>query len=228
MRRPLGELSDIEAVEALVDVSGLALVDVGCGSGATARLLAERGATVVGLEPDPVQAAQNAKADPTPGVTLFEGHGEALPQQDDSVDGVFFFRSLHHVPAEGMDTALSEAHRVVRPGGFVLVVEPGMEGTHFEMMRPFHDEGRVRTLAQQALQRTASRIFASHQGYECLQFGRYDSFEALVTRFSSMSFNDIDPDSIDVPEVRAAFERARTESGYVFDQPILIDLYRVG
>ncbi len=227
MRKPLGELSDIEAVDTLVDVAGLELIDVGCGSGATARLLAERGATVVGLEPDPVQAAQNSKAEPTPSVTLVEGHGEALPQEDDSVDGVFFFRSLHHVPAANMDDALREAERVVRPGGFVFVVEPGMEGTHFEMMRPFHDEGPVRTLAQEALARTASEIFATHEQYECLQYGRYESFDALVARFSSMSFNDIDPASIDVPEVRASFDSAQTDSGYVFDQPILIDLYRV-
>ena len=58
-RTDLGERSDVAALLALTPVSGLALVDVGCGAGRNARDLAEAGATVLGVEPDPIQAARN-------------------------------------------------------------------------------------------------------------------------------------------------------------------------
>ena len=228
MRRHLGQLSDIEVVDMLVEVNGLSLLDVGCGSGATARLLVERGAMVVGIEPDPVQAQRNREAEPFAGLTLTEGRAEALSQRDDSVDGVFFFRSLHHVPADAMDRALEEAKRVARTGGVVFVLEPGVEGSHSELMRPFHDEGDVRTSAREALARAATGLFRAHEEYACVQHYRYESFDELVARFSSMSFNDIAPEAIDVPAVRQSFEAGRTVDGHVFDQPILIDVYQVG
>jgi ubiquinone/menaquinone biosynthesis C-methylase UbiE len=225
MRTDLGEMSDMQLVRKLVNVDGLTVLDVGCGSGANARGLAELGATVVGLEPDPVQAQLNRQAEPTANVTLPEGRAHALPQPDDSVDGVFFFRSMHHVPAEAMDAALTEAKRVVRPGGFVFALEPGIKGSHTAMMRPFHNEDVVRGLAQEALGRAATDC--PPQQYSAVQYGRYDSFEQLVSRFAAMSFNAITAEMMDVPVVRDAFSAGHQDDGFVFDQPILIDLFRV-
>ena len=50
---------DIDVMDRLIDVSGKRIVDAGCGEGGLARALAERGAEVIALEPDPVQAATN-------------------------------------------------------------------------------------------------------------------------------------------------------------------------
>ena len=225
-RSDLGELTDIEGVTRLLSVEGLSLIDVGCGAGDVARALAELGAVVLGVEPDPVQAQKNRSAEPVPNVTLVEAGAEALPADDRSVDGVLFFRSLHHVPRELMDKAFMEAARVLKPGGFVYVVEPGMEGSHYKMMRPFHDETEVRTLAQQALAKTADSLFEPVGKYVYMQHPRHESFEAMRKFFTAMSFNDIDREMIDVPEVRESFEAARCEDGYVFDQPTLVNFYR--
>ena len=225
-RADLGELTDIEGVTRLLSVEGLSLIDVGCGAGDVARALAELGAVVLGVEPDPVQAQKNRSAEPVPNVTLVEAGAEALPADDRSVDGVLFFRSLHHVPRELMDKAFMEAARVLKPGGFVYVVEPGMEGSHYKMMRPFHDETEVRTLAQQALAKTADSLFEPVGKYVYMQHPRHESFEAMRKFFTAMSFNDIDREMIDVPEVRESFEAARCEDGYVFDQPTLVNFYR--
>ena len=225
-RADLGELTDIEGVTRLLSVEGLSLIDVGCGAGDVARALAELGAVVLGVEPDPVQAQKNRSAEPVPNVTLVEAGAEALPADDRSVDGVLFFRSLHHVPRELMDKAFMEAARVLKPGGFVYVVEPGMEGSHYKMMRPFHDETEVRTLAQQALAKTADSLFEPVGKYVYMQHPRHESFEAMRKFFTAMSFNDIDRERIDVPEVRESFEAARCEDGYVFDQPTLVNFYR--
>ncbi len=227
MRKHLGEMSDIQVVSTLLQVQGLHVLDLGCGPGHNARLLAESGADVLGLEPDPVQAERNRESPAFPGVQLSEGRAEALTQADESVDGVFLFRSLHHVPMDSMDKALAEAARVTRPGGFVFVLEPSIQGSHTALMLPFHDETQVRGAAQQALDRAARGLFASHAQYACLQHIRYESFEQLLTRFSSMSFNDISAKKIDQPGVREAFSKGRDDQGFSFDQVSLIDVFRL-
>ena len=105
----LGERSDIAAVGALATLDGLHVIDVGCGPGDIARALVASGATVIAAEPDPIQAAKNRAAPPLDSLTFVEAGAEALPVADGSMDGVFFFRSLHHVPIEKMDAALAEA-----------------------------------------------------------------------------------------------------------------------
>lgn len=227
-RTNLGEKTDIEAVLSLLPVSGLSLVDVGCGPGLTSRALAAQGARVLAVEPDPVQAEKNRNAEPVPGLRFVEGGAEQLPLADNSVDGVLFFRSLHHVPVEHMDAALTEAARVLKPDtGFLCIIEPGMTGTHFQVMRPFHDETRVRTAAQAALARTARDLFRERSSYRFAHFPRYPDFETMVERFVGTTFNAISRERVETDEVRALFESGRTTGGdHVFDQPMLMDLYR--
>lgn len=225
-RRDLGDREDMGAVEALVRVEGMCFVDVGCGAGRLSRELAARGARVLGVEPDPVQAEKNREAEPVPGLTFVEARAEALPVADDSVDGVFFFRSLHHVPAAAMDAALREAARVLKPEGFLCVVEPAMEGTFFPVMRPFHDETQVRTQAQAALARTAASLFASVDGYRWRMHPSFRSFEEMVGFVTGMTFNDIRRERVETDEVRALFEAGKCDDGYRFEQPMLLNLYR--
>jgi len=227
-RTNLGEQTDITAVLSLLSVAELSVVDIGCGPGLTSRELAAHGATVLAVEPDPVQAEKNRLIHPVSGLTFVQESAEQLSLEDATVDGVFFFRSLHHVPIEQIDAALVEAARVLRPGtGFLCVVEPGMTGTHFEVMRPFHDETRVRTAAQAALAHTARRLFREHASYRYENFPRYPSFEALVERFVGTTFNNIPRERVETGEVRALFDVGRTDAGdYMFDQPMLLDLYR--
>ena len=162
MRTALGELGDLEALQQVVEVAGLSLIEAGCAAGDTARGLAERGARVLAVEPDPVQAEKNRAAKTVPGLTFMEAPGQALPIDDGSVDGVFFSFSLHHVPAEHMDGALAEAARVVKPEtGFLYVLEPMVVGSMEAVYRPVHDETPVRTVAYEALKRAAAPRFTS-------------------------------------------------------------------
>jgi len=226
MRIDLGELGDLDALEKIVPIAGLKLVEAGCAAGDAARSLAERGAEVLAIEPDAAQAEKNRGAPATAGVIFMEAGAQALPADDNSVDGVLFFRSLHHVPRELMDAALAEAARVLKPEGFLYVAEPGMEGSHFTMMRPFNDEFDVRTLAQQALGRSAAPLFEEVAHYVYMQRPKHENFEAMVNKFSSMSYNPIARELIEQPEVRQNFEAAKTADGYVFEQPMLVNFYR--
>ena len=130
MAEDFGETDDLAVIDRRLEVGGLSLVDVGCGDGDFARALAERGAAVLAIEPDPIQAEKNRGAAPTAGVTFAEAPAQRIPLEDASADGVLFKYSLHHVPAAEMDAALEDAMRVLKPGsGFLYVMEPVMAGS---------------------------------------------------------------------------------------------------
>ena len=227
-RKQLGLLTDIAAVESLMALKGLNVVDIGCGPGNLARELSVRGAIVTAVEPDPIQAEKNRGAQPIPGVTFVKARAEALPVADRSMDGVFFFRSLHHVPVASMDAALEKAARVLDPKcGFLCVAEPAMTGTNFPVVRMFNDETRVRTEAQNALARTASKLFQMAAFYTYENRPRYDNFEAMVTRVTGQTFNNIARGDVETDEVRTLFEKGKLPGGgYEFIQPILLNLYK--
>jgi ArsR family transcriptional regulator len=56
-----------------------------------------------------------------PKIELRRGSLEALPIDAGSVDAATFVLVLHHLPAPA--EALAEAHRVLKPGGRVLIVD---------------------------------------------------------------------------------------------------------
>lgn len=96
------------------------VLDLGAGDGNLRAALHAAGAReVVGMEPQPELAAVAATAGP-----VVIGRGEALPFAPESFDAVVSMDVLHHVPAEGLEPALREVHRVLRPGGRFVVSEP--------------------------------------------------------------------------------------------------------
>ncbi|WP_157218849.1 methyltransferase domain-containing protein [Flavisphingomonas formosensis] len=114
-----------QAVEALSDLVGerlgiasrAALVDIGCGYGATARRFAAlRGAEVTGLT---LSAAQAAAAPPCPGVTLLVRDWLASGLPADSFDGAYAIESSEHMVDK--PAFFHEAARVLKPGGRLVV-----------------------------------------------------------------------------------------------------------
>jgi tocopherol O-methyltransferase len=109
----------VRVADAAAIGAGDEVVDVGCGYGATARLLArERGARVTGL------TLSRAQADAAPardGVTLLvrDWLDNGLP--GDAFDAAIAIESLSHMPDK--PRVFSELARVVRSGGRVVVVD---------------------------------------------------------------------------------------------------------
>lgn len=99
---------------------GSAVLDVGCGTGLLAREAAKLiGPTgrLVGVDPSPGMMAQAN----LPQCRLVEGIAESLPVEDASFDFVTMGYALRHVG--DLQQAFREFHRVLRPGGTVLVLE---------------------------------------------------------------------------------------------------------
>jgi SAM-dependent methyltransferase len=148
-------MSHLDQLTSLIDLDNLTVVDVGAGDGKFARAFARRGARVIGVEIDDAKVAIAKKAGHAD-VEIRLGRGEDLPVDDGSADLVCFMFSFHHVPDEVQERALLEAHRVLKPGGRLHLVEPRPYGPMAEVMRDIADETQVLTSSQARLDRLAT------------------------------------------------------------------------
>lgn len=102
-------------------------LEVGCGEGRVSRDLRARGYDVTGLDIAPTLVEAARRADPSG--TYLVGDAAALPFGDASFDLVASYNSL--IDVEDMPAAVTEASRVLRPGGCFCACVP----------HPFSDAG---------------------------------------------------------------------------------------
>lgn len=119
--------SHVETLNAMVSrlplVAGQALLDVATGDGTYAILMAKRGANVVVLDQDPDYLSLASSRAARRGVELTAVSGDAcnLPFEDNHFDGVFCAQSFYSI--SNVSRVLQEMRRVVKPGGWVGVLE---------------------------------------------------------------------------------------------------------
>ena len=108
----------------LGDVSGLDVVELGCGTAYFSAWLARRGARVVAVDPTPAQLATARRMQAEFGLEfpLVEAFGEDVPLPDASFDLALseYGASLFSDPSRW----LPEAHRLLRPGGRLVFMRP--------------------------------------------------------------------------------------------------------
>ncbi len=100
---------------------GTAYCDVGCGSGMAARIAADLGAVVSGL--DAAESLLAIARQRVPAGDFRAGEMEAMPFADRSFDVVTGFNAFQY--AANPAIALAEARRVTRPGGRIAVLTWG-------------------------------------------------------------------------------------------------------
>ncbi|WP_341720944.1 methyltransferase domain-containing protein [Micromonospora sp. FIMYZ51] len=103
------------------------VLDAGCGTGRMSRYLAERGCRVTGVDLSPGMVAV-ARRD-HPGLAFTVGSFTALPYPAGRFTGVLLWYSTIHTPPAGQARIFTEAARVLRPGGHLLVAFQAGEGT---------------------------------------------------------------------------------------------------
>lgn len=99
------------------------VLDVGCGTGFLALLLADLGHETVGVDvaPEMLERARTKARDGGRGADFSRADAERLPLANDAVDLVVARHLIWTLPAPA--TALAEWQRVLRPGGRILLVE---------------------------------------------------------------------------------------------------------
>jgi SAM-dependent methyltransferase len=109
-----------QAIDPLLDGLGdpaeLVVADLGAGTGISSRLLAERGALVLAVEPN--QAMREA-AEPHPRVEWIAASAEHTGLGEASTDLVTAFQAFHWFDQRA---ALDETVRILRPGGRAALI----------------------------------------------------------------------------------------------------------
>ena len=100
---------------------GAHVLDVGCGTGRWVRRLEEHGLSVVGIDQSFHMlhlARERGTLSP-----MLSVEAQNLPFRDESFDCVSAVTVIQHIPPQEQGRALSEMVRVLRPGGYLLLME---------------------------------------------------------------------------------------------------------
>jgi ubiquinone/menaquinone biosynthesis C-methylase UbiE len=98
-------------------VPGMALADIGAGTGAFAATFRDWfDLSVFAVEPS---AAMRAKIPRGRGIQVLAGDASSIPLPDESADGAWLSTVIHHIP--DLEAAAREIRRVLRPGAPVLI-----------------------------------------------------------------------------------------------------------
>jgi demethylmenaquinone methyltransferase/2-methoxy-6-polyprenyl-1,4-benzoquinol methylase/phosphoethanolamine N-methyltransferase len=117
-----------QAIRAVGLLPGERLIDVGCGPGTAALVLAKKAGPeghVVGIDAstEMIDVARK-KARKAGSTAQFEiAPIESMPYAESSFDAAISMLMLHHLPAELQDKGLAEVRRVLKPGGRLVILD---------------------------------------------------------------------------------------------------------
>lgn len=102
----------------------MAIADLGAGEGTFSQLLARRAKKVIAIDNSEKMVEYGKELARKHGVANLEyrlGDIQKIPIRTGTVDLAFFSQALHH--AQHPERAVTEAHRILRPGGRIVVLD---------------------------------------------------------------------------------------------------------
>lgn len=120
--RPVDEqwLENVERIVELGDLAGRKIVDIGCGTGRLAVVLASQyGANLTGVDPSPEMLAVAREKEPT--ADWIVGRAESLPFEDRAFERAVAALVVHHLERA---QAFAEVARVLETNGRFVVSTP--------------------------------------------------------------------------------------------------------
>ena len=218
-----------EVIAEVLPLKGARVADIGCGDGGLVRLMTRMGARVTGIEPSRRQLARAGAAEAAGDEDYLRAGAEDLPLPDASLDVAVFFNALHHVPVPLQARALEEAARVLKPEGYLYILEPLAEGPSFRAARLIDDETEVRARAYDAIKAAAGGPrFRAEREMTYLTSVRYESFEKFRDHLIAVDERRRPRVEARDAELREAFEAnaAPRDGAFHFDQPCRLNLLR--
>jgi ubiquinone/menaquinone biosynthesis C-methylase UbiE len=171
----------------LIDAASLrpgeAVLDVACGTGIVARIAAQRvGPTgsVAGLDMNAgmLEVARSASA--SAGISWHEAGAEAMPLPDESFDALTCQMGLQFFADK--PAALREMHRVLKPGGRLLINVPGPTPDVFAIL----EQALARHLNPEVAG-FVGRVFSLHDAGEIRRLLETASFGSIEVEASTKS-----------------------------------------
>jgi SAM-dependent methyltransferase len=155
-------------------VEGKRVLDVACGEGYGAALLARSAAEVVGVDVSEAALAHARTTYRSLSNLRFEaGSCARLPLADASVDVAVSFETIEHIGEQ--EAFLDELARVLRPDGILILSSPNR--AEYSDRRGFRNEFHVRELYREELARVLGPRFPFSQWH-----GQRLSFFSLIGR----------------------------------------------
>jgi SAM-dependent methyltransferase len=190
------------------------VLDVGGGPGAHARWLVQDGYRVHLVDPVPRHLDQ-ARAT---GATVEHGDARALTAEDATYDVVLLLGPLYHLlERDDRDRALTEAHRVLRPGGLLAAAGINRYASLFEHTAFAH-------LHKEPIRNSIESILATqiHDGKKAFTAAHFHSGEQLRAEVTMAGFPGTDVFGVEGPawSMLAAAER---HTGQSFQETALFE-----
>lgn len=182
-----GVLGAPEQIEPVLEAAAIhpedRVVDVGCGTGFLLLGAARRASQVVGVDVTPAMLAEAKRRVDEAGltnVTLREATAEALPFADLRFDVALTRLTLHHLGDPGR--VLSEIHRVLRPGGRLVLCDitaaddPAKADLHNRLERlrdPSHVQHYPAGEITKMMEEAGFRVTGTHRWETLRRFGEW-------------------------------------------------------
>jgi 2-polyprenyl-3-methyl-5-hydroxy-6-metoxy-1,4-benzoquinol methylase len=112
-----GVIKRLEKIDQAFSLTGIRLLDLGCGNGSYTVELARRAAWTCGLDMQ-LNHLQSVPAN----IPRLQGAGESLPFKNESFDCITMIEVLEHTHSD--TRVLAECHRVLKRGGKLVLFVP--------------------------------------------------------------------------------------------------------
>jgi ubiquinone/menaquinone biosynthesis C-methylase UbiE len=129
---PLNRQKRMAFLRQSVPPGGKRIIDCGCGAGEYVWSLLTEGADAWGIEYDETKVHRFRLAHPAEAHRVQVGDIERMEIDDESYDVALVSEALEHVPNDRK--ALAEIHRILKPGGYLVVFAPNR-------LHPFETHG---------------------------------------------------------------------------------------
>ncbi len=215
----------IAAIMSKCDLSGMDVLEIGCGKGRISRDLAKHARHVVATDPDKASIDIARAATVAHNVDFREAPTGIPDYPDGSFDVVIYTLSFHHVPVEEMADSLDKAAALLKVDGVIIVLEPGDKGS-FTLAKEQYgagsgDEGPAKAAAIKAmLSLPGWDVGETHHFYTQFQFDSYEDFFTNMLPDFRQQTDDF------ISEVKTYLYLHRTVNGFVLDAERRLNILR--